>query len=118
MILEVASWVPPSCNDTTSVSSLLLEDNVSKDGISSQSTYKDNTQDFDASGMVVTSLLEHRPPPTPLLTNIYGAIIKVLNEMRVQITLKKTLHVIDCKNRRINANNAEVQAKDVVFFQY
>jgi hypothetical protein len=82
--VEVASWDHPSCNVTTSVSSLLLEDNVGKDSLSSQVTYKDNIQDFDASGMVVTSLLEQCPPPTPLLTNIYGAIMKVLKEMRAQ----------------------------------
>jgi hypothetical protein len=49
--------------------------------------------------MVVTSLLEHHLAPTPLLTNIYGAIMKVLNKMRVHINLKKTLHVIDSQNR-------------------
>ena len=93
--LEVASWVPPSHNVITSVSSSLLEDNIGKDGLSSQSTYQDNIQDFDASGLVVTSLLEHRPPPTPMLTHIYGTIMKVLKEIRAQITLKQTLHVID-----------------------
>jgi hypothetical protein len=92
-----------------------LKDNVGEDSLSYQSTYKDNIQDFDASGLVVTSLLEHHPPPTPLLTNIYGVIIKVLNEMRVDITLKKTLHVIDRQSRSINAKIAEVQAKDVFF---
>jgi hypothetical protein len=35
--------------------------------------------------------------------------------MRVQITLKKIVHVIDCQNRNNNENIAEVQAKDVVF---
>jgi hypothetical protein len=94
--LEVASWVPPSHNVTTSVSSLLLEDNVGKDGFSSQSTYKDNIQDFDAPGMVVTSLLKHCQPPTPLLTNIYGAIMKVLNEMRVQITVNAAVPYRGC----------------------
>jgi hypothetical protein len=59
--LEVASWVPLSHHVMTSVSSLSLEDNVGEDSLSSQSTYKDNIQDFDASGLVVTSLLEHRP---------------------------------------------------------
>jgi hypothetical protein len=34
--------------------------------------------------------------------------------MRVQITLKKTLHVIDRQGKNINTNIAEVQAKDVV----
>jgi hypothetical protein len=93
--VDVASWDHPSRNVMTSVSSLLLEDNVGKDGLSSQSSYKDNIQDFDAFGMVVTSLLEHRPPPTPMLTHIYGTIMKVLKEIRAQITLKQTLHVID-----------------------
>jgi hypothetical protein len=37
---EVASWIP-SGNAMTSVSSLLLEDKFGKDGLSSQSTYKD-----------------------------------------------------------------------------
>jgi hypothetical protein len=53
--VDVASWDHPSCNVMTSVSSLLLEDNVGKDGLSSQSTYKYYIQDFDASGMVVAS---------------------------------------------------------------
>jgi hypothetical protein len=114
LTLEVASWDPPSHNIRTSVSFLLLGDNVGEDILSSQSTYKDNIEDFDASGMIVSSLLEHRLPQTPLLNNIYGTIMKVLNEMRVQNTLKKTLHVIDYQNRSINANIAEVKAKDVV----
>jgi hypothetical protein len=113
--LEVTSWVPPSHNITTSVSSSLLEDNVDEGGVSSQSTYKDNIQDVDASGKVIISLLEHHPPPTPMLTNIYSAIMKVLKEMREQVTLKKTLHVIDSQYMSINANIAEVQAKNVFF---
>jgi hypothetical protein len=113
--LEVASCNHPSHNVMKSVSSLLLENYVGEDGLPSQSTYKDNIQDFDESGMVVTSLLEHCPPPTPMLTHIYGAIMKMLKEIRAQITLKKTLHVIDSRNMSINANIAEVQAKDIVF---
>ena len=42
--VEVASWDHPSRNVTASVSSLLLEDNVDKDGLSFQSTYKDIIQ--------------------------------------------------------------------------
>ncbi len=44
--LEVTSWVPPSRDVTTSVSSSLLDANDGKDGLSSQSTYKDNIQDL------------------------------------------------------------------------
>ncbi len=52
--LEVAFWTLPIHNLTTSVSSLLLEDNIGKDGLSSQSAYKNNIEDFDASRMIVT----------------------------------------------------------------
>jgi hypothetical protein len=31
-----------------------LEDNIGKDGLSSQSAYKNNIEDFDASRMIVT----------------------------------------------------------------
>jgi hypothetical protein len=51
-------------------------------------TYKDNIVDFDAPGTIVTRLLGHPQPSIPKLNNVYGAIMKVLNEMRVQITLK------------------------------
>jgi hypothetical protein len=56
----------PCCNAMTSVFSSLLEDNTDKDRLSSQLTYKANIADFNAPGMIVTSLLEHHPP-TPLL---------------------------------------------------
>ncbi len=47
--LGVDSWDHPSCNVTTSVSSLLLEDIVGKDCLSSQSNYKGKIEDYDAS---------------------------------------------------------------------
>jgi hypothetical protein len=112
--LEVASWIT-SHRAMTSISHLLLEDNVGEDGLSSHLTYKDNIEDFDAPGMIVTRLLDHCQPSISKLNNVYGAIMKVLNEMRVQMTLKKTLHVLACQGRNINTNVAEIQAKDVVF---
>jgi hypothetical protein len=112
--LEVASWIP-SRNAITSVSHLLLEDNVGKDRLSSQSTYEDNIEDFDTPWMIVTRLLDHYQPSIPKINNVYGTIMKVLNVMRVQINLKRTPHIIDCQGRNINTNIAEVQAKDVVF---
>jgi hypothetical protein len=41
LALEIASWTT-TCNATTAGSSLVFEDNVGKDGLSSQSTYKVN----------------------------------------------------------------------------
>jgi hypothetical protein len=53
-----------------------------------------------------------------VLNDVYGAIMKVLNELRVQITLKETLHVIDCQGKNINTNIAEVPVKDLVFSSF
>jgi hypothetical protein len=39
----------------------------------------------------------------------------VLNELSVQISLKKTLPIINHQGKTINTNIAEVQAKDVAF---
>ncbi len=103
---------------TTLVYSLLLEDNVGKDGLSSQLTYKDNIEDSYAPGTTITRLLHHCQPSTPVLNDIYCAIMKVLNELRVQITLKKTIHVMDCQGKNISTNIAEVLARDVVFSSF
>jgi hypothetical protein len=110
---EVASWIT-SHNAMLSLSSLFLEDNVGKDGLSSQLIYKDNIEDPD-SFTTITTLLSHCQPSSSVLNDVYGTIMKVLNEMRVQISLKKTLHVIDHQGKNITTNIAEVQTKDVVF---
>jgi hypothetical protein len=79
----------------------------------SQSTDKDNTED-PYSFTPITRLLSILQPSTPLLNEVYGAMMKVLNELRVQISLKKALIVIDHQGKNININIAEVQAKDNV----
>jgi hypothetical protein len=77
--------------------------------------FKANIVDFDALRIIVIRLLDHCQSSIPMLNNVYGATIMVLNEMRVHITLKKTVCVIDCQSKIINANIAEVQVKDDVF---
>jgi hypothetical protein len=92
-----------------------LEGNVGVDGLSSQSTYKDSIEDFDAPGTTFKRLCHHCQPSTPVLNDVYSTIMKMLNELRVQITLKMTLHAIDHQGKNINTDIAKVQAKDVVF---
>jgi hypothetical protein len=79
--LEVASWIT-SHDATTSVSSLFLEDNVGKDRLSSQSTDKENIED-PYSFTPITRLLSYLQLSIPLLNEVYGPIMKVLNELRV-----------------------------------
>ncbi len=50
-----------------------------------------------------------------MLNDAYGTILKVLNKLRVQLSLKKTLLLVDCQGKTINTNIDEVQAKDVAF---
>jgi hypothetical protein len=47
---------------------------------------------------------------------VYGGIMEEVNELRLQITCKKTLSAIDHQGKTINTNIAEVQAQNVVFW--
>jgi hypothetical protein len=79
---EVAS-LNTSCKATTSVASLVFEDNVGEDEHSSQSTYKENIEDPYDNIASNCKLLNHLKPSTETLNKAYGAIMNVLNELRV-----------------------------------
>jgi hypothetical protein len=115
--LEVDSWTTTP-KATTAGSSLGFDDNVCEDTLSSQSTYKMNSgypsyKDFIA---LNPKLLNDFKPSKDKLENIYGGIMKEVNELRLQIASKKTLSAIDHQGITINANIAKVQAQNVVFW--
>ncbi len=112
---ERASW-NMSRKATTSVSSSVFEDSVSEDRLSSPvHLCKENIEDPYFNIAPNCKLLKHLKLSTETLEKVYGAIMKVLNELRVHISKKQTISVIDSQGRTINTNIAEVQAKDVVF---
>jgi hypothetical protein len=55
-------------------------------------------------------------PSKEQLENVYGGIMKAVNELRLQIESKKTLSCIDRQGKSFNTNIAKVQAQKVVFW--
>ena len=108
----VSSWTTNG-KTTTAGSSLVFEDNVGEDGLSSQSTYKVNTDCpyYKASIAPNPKVLNDLKPSKEQLENVYGRIMKEVNELRLQIDSKKTLSCIDCQGKSFNTNIVEVQAK-------
>ncbi len=112
--LEVDSWIiTPKA--TTAGSSLGFEDNVCKDTLSSQSTYKINSgcPYYKASIAPKPKLLNDFEPSKEQLETVYGGIMEEVNELRLRIASKKTLSAIDHQGKTINTNIAKVQA---IFF--
>jgi hypothetical protein len=55
-------------------------------------------------------------PSKEQLEALYGGIMEEVNELRLQIAMKKTLSAIDHQGKTINTNIAKAQAKNVVFW--
>ncbi len=108
----VSSWTT-NVKAATAGSLLVFEDNVGKDGLSSQSTYKVNIdcQYFKASIDPNQKVLNDLKPSKEQLEKVYGGIMKEVNELRLQIDSKKTLSCIDRQGKSFNTNIAKVQAQ-------
>jgi hypothetical protein len=111
---EASSW-----NTThrviTSDSFLVFKENIWEDGLSSQLTYEVNIEDpnYISSLSPNQKLLDRLKMSTETLKKVYGAIMKVLNDLRIQLSTKHGLIAIDHQGRNINTIIAEVQAKCV-----
>ncbi len=71
----------------------VFEDNVGKDGLSSQSTYKVNIEcpHFKASIAPNPKVLNDLKPSKEQLEKVYGQILKEVNDLRLQIDSKKKI---------------------------
>jgi hypothetical protein len=54
-------------------------------------------------------------PSKEQLENVYGGIMKEVNELRLQIATKNTLSAIDHQGKTFNTYIAKVQAQNVFF---
>jgi hypothetical protein len=113
--LEVASWTT-TCKATTSGSSLVFEDNVGEDRLSSQSTYKVNIDCLYYQDSIAPNpkILNDLKPSKDQLEKVYGEIMKEANDLQLQIASKNTLSAIDGQGKTFNTNIAKV--KPNVFF--
>ncbi len=64
----------------------------------------------------IQKVLNDLKPSKEQLENVYGGIMKAVNELRLQIESKKTLSCIDRQGKSFNTNIAKVQAQKVVFW--
>ncbi len=97
-----------------------FEDNVCKDTLSSQSSYKINSgcPYYEASIAPNLKLLNDFEPSKEQFETVYGGIMEKVNKLQLQIARKKTLSAMDHQGKTINTNIAEVQAKNVVFLVF
>jgi hypothetical protein len=107
--LEVDSWTT-TCQSITAGSSLGFEDNVCKDTLSSQVTYKIKIGSpyYKASIAPNPKLLNDFEPSKEQLETVYGRIMKEVNKLQLQIGSKNTLSAIDRQGKIINTNIAKV----------
>ncbi len=96
---------------------LVFEDNVGEDGLSTQSTYKVKIDCLYYKEAIAPNpkVLNELKPSKEQLEIVYGAIMKEVNDLRLQIDSKKTLSCSDRQGKSFNTNIAEVQAQNVVF---
>jgi hypothetical protein len=94
--LEVDYWTTTP-KATTEDSSLGFKDNVCEDTLSSQSTYKINSDCpyYKASIAPNPNLLNDIEPSKEQMENVYGGIMEEVNELRLQIGSKKPLSAMD-----------------------
>ena len=87
----VSSWTTNG-KATTAGSSLVFEDNVGEDRLSSQSTYKVNIDCPYYKACIAPNLkvLNDLKPSKEILEKVYGGIMKEVNDLRLQIDSKKT----------------------------
>ncbi len=102
---------------TTAGSLLVFDDNIGEDGLSSQSTYKVNIDCpyHTASIAPNPKVLNDLKPSKEQLENVYGGIMKEMNDLRLKIDSKKTLSCIDCQGKSFNTNIAKFKPKMWVF---
>jgi hypothetical protein len=113
----VSSWTT-NIKATTFCSSLVFEDNVGEDGLSSQSKYKVNIDCpyYKASIAPNPKVLNDLKPSEEDFKKVYRVLMKEVNDLRLQIDSKETVSCIDCQGKSFNTNISKVQAKNVVFY--
>jgi hypothetical protein len=106
----VASWTKKPRVTLSASHSLMLEDNVGEDGLSSQSMY---TVDIDEKNYINSGMFHNKVSvESDDLKLIYTKLMKVVNELIIQASTKTTLATI-CNSKSVNTHIAQVPARTV-----
>jgi hypothetical protein len=113
----VSSWTTNGMA-TTVASSLVFEDNVGEDGLSSQSVYKVNIDDpyYKASIAPNPKVLNDLKLSKEQMEKVYQEIMEKVNDLWLQIESKQTISCVNCQGKSFNTNIVKVPAQNGFFF--
>jgi hypothetical protein len=125
---EVASWWKGNAkSDSSSLPSMMFEDNVGEDGLSSWSSYTIDINDsnyIDNLAPDPTMFDNEVPLGMDTLKKVYTQLISALNEVRVQKSTNSTLSALwggKSQNTyigQVKASSVVVECDDIDFFDW
>jgi len=83
---------------TNTVSSSIFDDNIGEDGLSAQSMYEKNIDDSNYQNALCPNqkLLDEVTPSHPGVKKIYVSVVRVINNLLMQISKNDTMTVCVC----------------------
>ncbi len=106
------------CKVTNTVSSSIFDNNISEDGLSAQSMYEHNIDNFNCQNALWPNqkLLHKVTTSHPGVKKIYVSVVRVINNLIAQISIKNTMTINGKQGKSIKTNIAEVHASRVSCF--
>jgi hypothetical protein len=94
---------------------LIFDDNIGEDGLSAQSMYEKNIDDSNYQNALCPNqkLLHKVTPSHPGVKKIYVSVVRVINNLLMQILMKNTMTTNGEQGKSIKTNIAEVHASRV-----
>jgi hypothetical protein len=113
---KVESWNARKVTNT--VSSSILDDNIGEDGLSAQSMYEKNIDDSNYQNTLCPNQkqLHEVMPSHPSVKKIYVSVVRVINNLLMQISMNNTMTTNGEQGKSIKTNIAEVHASRVSCF--
>ena len=113
---KVESWNTRKVTNT--VSSSIFDNNIGEDGLSAQSMYEKNIDDSNYQNALCPNqkLLHKVMPSHPGVKKIYVSVVRVINNLLMQISMKNTMTTNGEQGKSIKTNIAEVYASRVSCF--
>ncbi len=113
---DVESWNTRKVTNT--VSSSIFDDNVDEDGLSTQSMYEKNIDDLNYQNALCPNqkLLHKVTTSHPGVKKIYVSVVRVINNLTMQISMKNTMTTNGQQGKSIDTNIAEIHASRVSCF--
>ena len=113
---EVASWTTKTKNSIDSNSTLIFDENIGEDGLSSQSTYDVSIKSLCDIPLIgpTRKLLQAPVTDEVELRGAYATLIRSVNELRAHHSTNHTLFALDKNGQAKNMNIAEAMAHDCI----